>query len=45
MEEMCCFIYTDSVTINLSRLINLQIRNYTLLFSEQASIVFTLLFV
>ena len=42
MEEMSCFTYTDSVTVNLSQLINPQIRNYVILFSEQASTVSTI---
>ena len=42
MEEMSCFTNTDSVTVNLSQLINPQIRNYVLLFSEQASTVSTI---
>ena len=36
------FTYTNSVTVNLSQLINPQIRNYTPLFSEQASTVSTI---
>ena len=36
------FTYTNSVAVNLSQLINPQIRNYTPLFSEQASTVSTI---